>query len=212
VFAVTALRGLTAAGVRGEREREGRRSYSPPYLEQRRCKEAAPWWLARGGGYGSGWRRWELVRGLAVAVRFVVVKGDAGGPFIGEMRRWSGGVGAEAGERCGVVLIVLGIAERGGGSGKARTGDATPRAGGERRRRRYASTGKWQRWWRGRRVCADGGGRGATARQRASRRCTWEGPGAVQAQERWRERQGRGASGGWHGHAVRLRARRGTAA
>ena len=38
---------------------------------------------------------------------------------------------------------------------------------------------------------------------------TWEGPGAVRAQERRRERQGRGASGGWHvvrrGHAVRVR-------
>ena len=37
VFAVAALRGSAAAGVRGERKREARRSYSPPYLEQRRC-------------------------------------------------------------------------------------------------------------------------------------------------------------------------------
>ena len=41
--------------------------------------------MALGGGAG------ELVRELAAAVRFVVVKGDTGGPFIGEMRRWSGG-------------------------------------------------------------------------------------------------------------------------
>ena len=67
VLAVAALRGSTAAGVRGEREREVRRSYSPPYLEQRQCEEAAPQWPARGGGAG------ELVRGLAAAVRFVVV-------------------------------------------------------------------------------------------------------------------------------------------
>ena len=39
--------------------------------------------------------------------------------------------------------------------------------------------------------------------------CTWEGPGAVRAQERRCERQGRGANGGWHdvwrGHTVRVR-------
>jgi hypothetical protein len=50
----------------------------------------------------------------------------------------------------------------------------------------------------------------------ASRWCTWEGPGAVRAQEQRRERRGRGASGGQHGvqrgHAVRVRARRRKAA
>ena len=65
VFMVAALRGSTAAGVRGEREREVRRSYSPPYIEKRRCKEAAPRWLARGGGYGSGWRRWGAGEGVS---------------------------------------------------------------------------------------------------------------------------------------------------
>jgi hypothetical protein len=97
---VAALRGSTAAGVRGEREREVRRSYSPPYLEQRWCKERL-----RGGWQGAaamalGGSAGELARELAAAVRFVVVKGDAGGSFIGKMRRWSGG-GRWAGERCG---------------------------------------------------------------------------------------------------------------
>ena len=39
-------------------------------------------------------------------------------------------VGGEAGERCGAVLMVLGVAERSGASDEARTGDPTPRAGG----------------------------------------------------------------------------------
>ena len=69
-------------------------------------------------------------------------------------------VGGEAGERCGAVLMVLGVAERSGASGEARTSDATPRAGSERRRRRRASTGKRQRGWRGEQCTRVGAHRG----------------------------------------------------
>ena len=39
IGATAALQGSTAAGVRGKRKREARRSYSLPYLEQRWCEE-----------------------------------------------------------------------------------------------------------------------------------------------------------------------------
>ena len=95
MFAVVALRGSAAAGVRGERKREARRSYSPLYLEQRRCEEAAPRWPARGGGYGSEWRRWGAGEGASGGSE---VRGGGGarreGLFIGGERQWRRG-------RCG---------------------------------------------------------------------------------------------------------------
>ena len=82
-----------------------------------------------------------------MAAWLVMVVVVLGGVFIAGERRWRagrvGGGRRAARSAFNGVRPVAGVVEH----GEAGTGDVTSRAGGERHRRRCASTGEWQRRW-----------------------------------------------------------------
>jgi hypothetical protein len=79
--AAAALQVLAAAGATGRRGREARRFFSPPYLGQWRCEEAAPRWPAGLGVCGGGGGAGSSGRGCAVVEVAVVLGGEVEGPL-----------------------------------------------------------------------------------------------------------------------------------